>query len=36
MNDPFASSAGLCGADPDGTALEFINRTHYARDGVRA
>ena len=22
--------------DPDGTPLEFINRTHYARVGVRA
>jgi glyoxylase I family protein len=22
--------------DPDGTPLELINRTHYARDGVRA
>src|SRR5262245_6107403 len=22
--------------DPDGTPLEFINRTHYAHDGVRA
>jgi glyoxylase I family protein len=21
--------------DPDGTPLEFINRTHYARDGIR-